>query len=164
MWQFRNETFHSPTGTTAIASHPSLNYRISKEKRIGTDGINWSNYHLFSKQYTPTKLQSSSITDKKLWLYEVTLARKEFVKPDDAIRCQAISMRNQMQSFLITNGPLLPIILWKRLVATQGNRISNEEQYPAVIRFFGPPAKRAGVTPTVTTTNNLLQRTLFTAG
>ena len=113
----------------------------------------------FSKQYTITKLQSSSITDKKLWLHEVSLARKEYVEPDDAIRRQAISMRNQMQSSLITNGPLLPIIPRKRPVAFQDNRISDEEQHVAAVRFFGPPAKRARVTHTVTTTDNLQQQT-----
>ena len=34
MWQFRNAAIHSPTGTTLIASHYSLNYRIS-EKMFG---------------------------------------------------------------------------------------------------------------------------------
>ena len=96
MWQFRNKALHSQTGLTLIASRHSLNYKISKEKHIGTDGIDRSNYHLFSKQYTITKLQSSSIPDKKLWLYEVSLARKEYVEPDDAVTRQAISMRNQI--------------------------------------------------------------------
>ena len=127
MWQFRNVALHSPTGPTSIASHHSLNYRISKEKRIGTDGIDHSSYHLFSKQYTITKLHSSSIPNKKLWLYEVSLARKEYVEPDSAVTRQAISMRNQMQSFLINNGPVIPIIPRDRPVATQDNRIFNEE-------------------------------------
>ena len=138
-----------------------MNYQISKEKRIGTDGINQSNYHLFSKHYTFTKLQSSSTTNNKIWLNEVRLAltRKEYVELDDAIRRQVISMRNQMQSFLITNGPLLPIIPRKRPVGIQNNCISDEEQQAAVVWFFGPPAKRARVTPTVTTTDNLQQQT-----
>ena len=73
-------------------------------------------------------------------------------------------MHNQMQSFLITDGPLIPIIPWDRPVATQDNRISDEEQHVATIRFFGQPAaKRAQVTPSATTTNTLLQQTLFTA-
>ena len=109
-WQFRDEALHSLTGTTSLASHHSLNYRRSKEKHIGTDGINQSSYHLFSKQYTLTKLQSSSITNKNLWPHGVSLERKEYNDPDDANMRQAISQRNQMQSFLITNGPLLPII------------------------------------------------------
>ena len=69
MWQFRNNALHSPTGPTSIASHHSLNYRISEENRIGTDDIDQSNYHFFSKHYTITKLQSSSITNKKLKRY-----------------------------------------------------------------------------------------------
>mmetsp|Transcript_46473 Transcript_46473/g.51810 ORF Transcript_46473/g.51810 Transcript_46473/m.51810 type:complete len:195 (+) Transcript_46473:764-1348(+) len=137
MWQFRNDALHSLTGPTSIASHHSLNYRISEEKRIGTDGIDRSDYHFFSKHYTITKLQSSSITDKKLWLDSVRLVHKEYVEPDDAIRRQAISMRNQMQSFLITNSPLLPVIPRKRPVAIQNNRFSDEEQEAAAVRFFG---------------------------
>ena len=39
LWQYRNNIKHSPTGPTAIASHHSLNYRISEEKARGTDGI-----------------------------------------------------------------------------------------------------------------------------
>ena len=128
MWQFRNQALHSPTGPTSKASHHPLNYQINEEKRIGTDGIDRSNYHLFSKHYTITKIQSSSIIDKKLWLDSIHLARKEYVEPDDAIRRQAIAMCNQMQSFLITNGPLLPITPRKRPVAIQDNCIYDEEQ------------------------------------
>ena len=137
MWQFRNAAKHSPTGTTAIASHHSLNYRISEEKSLGTDGIDRSNYHLFkSKQYTITKLHSSSIPDKKLWLHEVSLARKEYVEPDNEVTRQAISQRNQMQTFLITDGPLIPTIPRDRPVATQDNRISDKEQHAASIQFL----------------------------
>ena len=151
----------SPTGTTAIASHQSLKYRIS-EKTLGTDGIDRSNYHLFkSKKYTITKLHSSSIPNKKLWLHEVSLARKEYVEPDDEVTRQAISQRNQMQAFLITNGPFLPIPKRDRAVATQDNCITNEEQRAAAIQFFEPPTTRTRVTPSVTTASTLLQRTLF---
>jgi len=95
MWQFRNAAKHSPIGTIAIASHYSLNYRISEEKTLGTDGIDRSNYHLLkSKKYTITKLHSSSIPDKKLWLQEESLARKEYVEPDDKVTRQAISQRH----------------------------------------------------------------------
>ena len=83
MWQFRNVALHSPTGHILTASHHSLNYRISEEINRGTDGIDPSNYHLFSKQYMITKLHSSSIPYKKLWLHKVSLARKEYVEPDD---------------------------------------------------------------------------------
>ena len=161
MWQFRNAASHSPTGTATIASRHALNYRISEEKRIGTDGIDCSNYHLFSTQYTITKRYSSSIPDKKLWLYEVSLASKEYVEPDDEVTRQAISQRNQIQSFLITNGPLVPIIPRDRPVPTQDNCISDEEQHAASIRVFGPPAMRARVTAPVTTTGNFQQRTMF---
>ena len=54
MWQFRNQVLHSWTGLTAIASYHSLNYQISKEKRVGTDGVDQSNYHLFSNLYPLT--------------------------------------------------------------------------------------------------------------
>ena len=78
LWQFCNTAKHSPTGITITASHYSLNYRISEEITLGTDGIDRSNYHLFkSKKYTITKLHSSSIPYKKLWLQEVRLACKE---------------------------------------------------------------------------------------
>ena len=93
----------------------------------------------------------------------MSLARKEYVEPDDEITRQAISIRNQVQSFLITDSPLIPIIPRDRPAATQDNRISHEEQHTAAIRFFGQPAaKHARVTPSAITTNTLLQQTLFT--
>ena len=164
MWQFQNQVLHSPTGPTSIVSHQSLNHRISKEKHQGTDGIDRSNYHLFSTQYTITQLQSSSINAKKLWLKSVHLAHKEYDEPDSDIIRQAISMRNQMQAFLITDSPLLPVPPHERPIATQENRISDKEQQAASVRFFGthlPPAKRAQVSSRVIHTNNLQQRTLF---
>ena len=95
---------------------------------MGTDGIDRSNYHLFeSKLYIITKLPSSSIPDKKLWLHKISLARKEYIEPDDEVTRQAIFLRNQMQTFLITDGPLLPTTPRDRPVATQVNRISEEE-------------------------------------
>ena len=83
MWQFRNTALHSPTGITAITSHHSLNYKIDEEIGQGKDGIDRSNYRLFSPPYTLNNLQSSSIQHKELWLEEVRLARKEYVEPDD---------------------------------------------------------------------------------
>ena len=146
----------------AIASHYSLNYRISEEKTLGTDGIDRFNYQLFkSEKYTITKLHSSSIANKKLWLHEVSLARKEYVEPDNEVTCQAISQRNQMQAFLITNGPFLPITSRHRPVATQDNCITNKEQHAVAILFFGPPTTRTRVSSSVTTASTLLQRTLF---
>ena len=67
-----------------------------------------------------------------------------------------------MHSFLITDGLFIPIPPRERPVATQNNRILDEEQHAAAVLFFGPPAKRARVTPTVATTDNLQQQTLFT--
>ena len=158
MWQCQNIALHSLTSHTSTASHHSLNYSISEEICRGTDGIEHSNYYLFSNQYTITKLHSSSIPYKKLWLHKVSLARKEYVEPDDKVTRQAISMRNQMQSFLITNSLLIPIIPWDRPVAIQDNRISDKEQHTAAIRFFGQPAvKRTQVTPNATTTKTFLQ-------
>ena len=37
LWQYRNTILHSPTGLIAIASHHSLDHRISVEKVKGTD-------------------------------------------------------------------------------------------------------------------------------
>ena len=162
MWQFRNAALHSTTSATLVASYHSLNYRISEEKRRETDGIDRSTYALFSPPYTLTKLQSSSISDKELWLNEVSLACKEYVEPDDAVTCQTISQRIQMHFYLITDGPLIPTLPRKRPVATQNNHISDKEQHTAAILFFGPPAKRARVAPPVATTGNLYQRILFT--
>ena len=112
-------------------------FQINKQRKsTGTNGIDWSNYHLFSKQYTITKLHSSSIPNKKLWLHEVSLARKEYVEPDDEVTLQAISQRNQMQTFLITEGPLISTIPRDRPVAIQDNRITKEDQLAASIRFL----------------------------
>ena len=91
----------------------------------------------------------------------MSLAHKEYVEPDDEVTCQAISQRNQMQAFLTTSGPFLPIPQRERPVATQDNRITNEEQRAAAIHFFGPPTTRTRVTPSVTTASTLLQRTLL---
>ena len=66
-----------------------------------------------------------------------------------------------MQAFLNTAGPFIPIPPQYRPVAVQDNRITDKAQHRAAIKFFGPPARRAIVTPAVTTTNNLQQQTLF---
>ena len=95
MWQFRNQILHSLTDLTSIVGHHSLNYQISKGKRIGINSIDQSNYHLFSKLYTTIKLQSSSIINKKLWLKLLSLARREHVEPDNKIIPLAISMHNR---------------------------------------------------------------------
>lgn len=109
------------------------------------------------------KKQFAHIGDKRLWLHEVSLVRKEYVEPYDEVTRQAISQRNQMQTFLITDSPLILTIPRDRPVATQDNRITKEEQLAASIQFFGEPAaKRARITPSAST-NTLQQRTLFTA-
>ena len=94
----------------------------------------------------------------------MSLARKEYVEADDEITCQAISQRNQMQTFLGITGPFLPSPKRDRPVATQDNRITNEEQHAAAVQFFGPPTKRTRVTPSVATASTLLQRTMFQYG
>ena len=94
----------------------------------------------------------------------MNLARKEYVESDSEIVCQAISMQNQMQAFLITDGPLLPVPSRDRPITTQENGISDEEQQAASVRFFGtqlPPTKRARVASSVTNNANYQQRTLF---
>ena len=144
-----------------LASHHTLNYKIDEKICRGKDGINCSDYYLFSPPYTLTNLQSTSIQKKELWLEEVSLAQKEYVEPDDEITRQATLQRNQMQAFLNTAGPFVPTPPRDRPVAIQDNRITNEVQRRAAINFFGPPAKRTRVTPIVTTTNNLQQQTLF---
>ena len=142
MWQFRNTALHSPTGATVITSHHSLNYKIDEEICQGTDGIDCSNYCLFSPLNTLTKLQSSSIHDKEQWRNEVSMANKEYVDPGDEVTRQATSQRNQMQAFLITDGPFIPIPPRERLVAI----------YPistggvTIARFAGGPKKLIAVT------------------
>ena len=121
LWQYRNSILHSPTGPIAIASHHSLNHRISKEKAKGTDGIAKSNSHLFSAFYSTTKLQSGDTSSKTLWLEMVRLARAEYEEPDSAIIRQALSQQTQMQEFLLTNGTFVPAPTKKRPIAVQDN-------------------------------------------
>ena len=85
----------------------------------------------------------------------MSLVRKEYIEPDVEVIRQATSQRNQMQAFLNIAGPFVPTPQRDRPVAVQDNRITNEAQRRAAINFFGPPAKRARVTPRVTTTDNL---------
>ena len=139
MWQIRNQVLYSPTGPTIVTSYCSLNYRINEEKRTGTDDIDRSNYHLFSNRYTINKLRSSSIHDKNLWLEMVCMARVDYEEPDYVIIRQAISIQNQIQAFLITNGPLLPVLSRKRPIVTQDNCISVEDQHAATFQFFWNP-------------------------
>ena len=95
----------------------------------------------------------------------MSLARKEYVEPDDEITRQAISQRNQIKAFLGITGPFLPRPKRDRPVATQDNRITNEEQHAAAVHHFGPRhPKRIRVTPSVATASTLLQRTMFQYG
>ena len=137
LWQYRNNIKYSLTGPTAIASHHSLNYRISEEKVRGTDGISKSNSYLFSTYYSITKLQSGDIPSKLNWLEIVCLARADYEEPDSAIICQAIFQRNQIQEYLLTNGPLVSVPARRRPIAIQDNRISEEAQQAATAKFFG---------------------------
>ena len=109
LWQSWNTTLHSPTGPIAIASHHSLNHRISEEKAKWIDGIAKSNIHLFSAFYSITKLHSGDIPSKIHWLEMVRSAQAEYEEPDSAIIRQAISQRTQMQEFFHTNSPLVSI-------------------------------------------------------
>ena len=160
LWQFWNAAKHSPTGITITASHHSLNYRISKEITLGTDGIDRSNYHLFKlKKYAITKLHPSSIPYKRLWLQEVQLARKEYIEPDDAVTRQAIAQRKLMQTFLRIAEPLVPTTPTERPVATQENHITEEAQKAATKRFFPSSLRQRKQRKTVATdTCTLLQR------
>ena len=135
MWQFCNTALHSPTGITAITSHHSLNYKIDEEIRRGKDGIDRSNYRLFSPPYTLANLQSSTTQNKELWLEEVSLARKEYDEPDNEVTRQATSQRDQMQDFLNIAGPFIPLPPRDRPVAVQNNRITKEAQRRAAINF-----------------------------
>jgi len=70
-----------------------------------------------------------------------------------------------METFLITNDPLIPTMPRNRPIATKDNHITEEDQLAAFIQFFGAPvARRDQVTPSVTTASTLLQRTLFAYG
>ena len=121
LWQFKNENLLLPTGPIAITSHYHLNYQISKDKVKGTDGIAKSYFHLFSVPKSITKLQSSNVSSKTNWLEMICVARADYKKPDSGIIRQSIAQRNQMQDFLHTNRPLLPVPPWENPIATQNN-------------------------------------------
>ena len=67
----------------------------------------------------------------------VRLAREEYEEPNSASLRQAISHRTQMQEFLLTNGPLVPIPVRPRPKAIQHNPITVEAQERATVHFFG---------------------------
>ena len=139
LWQYRNSILHSLTGPIAIASHHSLNHRISKEKSKETDGIAKSNSHLFSAFYSITKLQLGDVSSKILWLEMVRLVRAEYEEPDSAIIRQALSQRTQMQEFLLTNGLFVHAPTRTRPIAVQDNRITEQDHQAATAHFFGTP-------------------------
>ena len=112
---------YSPTGPIAIVSHHTLNHRISEEREKGTDKITKSNSHLFSVYYSIIKFQSRDIPSKIHWLEMVRLARADYEEPDSAIIRQAISQQTQMQEFLHTNGPLVPVPIRATPIAIQNN-------------------------------------------
>ena len=136
MWQFRNQALYSSTGLTSIASHYPLNYQMSRgnvqEPMVLINQITTC-FQTFIQ--LPNSIPCS-IKDKNLWLELVCLAHREYVESTSEIIHQAISMRNQIQSFLITNYSLLPVTPRERHVATQDNQISVEEQPTASVRFF----------------------------
>ena len=162
LWEYRNSILHSPTGPIALASHHSLNYKISEEKAKGMDGIARSNAHLFSAFYSNTKLHSGDIPSKILWLEMVRLAREEYEEPNSARLRQAISHRAQMQEFLITNGPLVPIPVRPRPKAVQHNPITVIAQQDASVLHFGNSRITASpVAPPVIPLPTYTQRTLL---
>ena len=108
-----------------------------------------------------TKLYSGSIPDKKLWLQEVCLARKEYVEPDNEVTWQSIAQRKVMQTFLSIDNPLEPTTPRDRPAATQDNHVTEEAQVVADARFFGrPKEKRPRLSSIVITTANILQQKL----
>ena len=93
-WHFRNKALHSPTGPTLIASHHSLNYRISKQKRQMVSTAQITIYFLNSTQspnYNPvaSPTRSSGCTR---WVWHVrntlNLTMQSHVRPSPCVtRC-----------------------------------------------------------------------------
>ena len=69
----------------------------------------------------------------------VCLARAEYEELDTAIIHQSISQQTQMQEFLDTNGPLIPVLPWITPIAIQNNQISEEDQQATTAHYFGIP-------------------------
>ena len=105
LWQFRNKILHSPTGPTAVASHHTLlNYDISEQFTLNTDGILEGSHCLFSHPYTLESLYSMSAEDKSHWLQQVQDACSCYEPPDDPAIRQLHSQQAYMNNYLITNG------------------------------------------------------------
>ena len=107
----------------AVASHHSLNYQICEETTRGIGGITQPNYHLFSITHTPAVLHANDNITNTNWLKMVCLAHAAYEEPDSDIISQAISQRNQMHSYLLTNGPLIPVLAHKNPIATYNNNL-----------------------------------------
>ena len=69
----------------------------------------------------------------------VRLAQADYEEPDSTIIRQAFSERNQIQEFLLINGPLVPVPVRGQPIAIQNNRISEEDQQAATAYLFGTP-------------------------
>ena len=69
----------------------------------------------------------------------VRLTRAGYEEPDSASIRQALSQRHQMQAFLLTNGPLVPVPVRARPIAVQDNQITEQDQQAATAHFFGTP-------------------------
>ena len=69
----------------------------------------------------------------------VRLARADYKEPYSAIIRQAISQRTQMQKFINTDGPLVPVSISATPIDTQNNRISEEDQQSTTAQYFGIP-------------------------
>ena len=67
----------------------------------------------------------------------VHLAQADFEESNSTIIRQATSQRIQMQEFLHTNGPIVPITPKATPIAIQYNRISEEDQQAATAQHFG---------------------------
>ena len=95
----------------------------------------------------------------------VCLARAYYNEPDYAIICQSIAQHNQMQEFLLKNGPFLPVPPHQTIIATQDNQITDEDQQAATARCFGTLLITATAILGVVTaplSHNYRQQTLFT--
>ena len=55
-------------------------------------------------------------------------AHADYEESDNHIICQVISQCNQMQAYMITNRPLLPVPTLKNPIATQDHRTTKEDQ------------------------------------
>ena len=90
---------HSPIGPTAVASHHSLKYQISKQFTLNTVGIAEASQFLFSHPYTLDHLYSQSSDDKEKWLKQVKDARSYYEEPDDPKIRQLCLQQDYMNNY-----------------------------------------------------------------